>query len=316
MSRYSRQEILLGNNNQMKLQQAKIAIVGIGALGTVSAELLARSGVNELLLIDRDLVELSNLQRQNLFDEKDLGNYKVETAKIKLNKINSSIKINTGNIHLNKDNIDILNECDLVLDCTDNLQTRFLINDYCKKNNLPWVYSAAIKNSGYVFPIIKEGPCLQCFIKEPTHLETCSTVGVINTITTSIAALQVTLAIKMILQEEIEPILYHYNIWNQEFKKLKINKNVNCKSCNGSFDFLDNVKTTTIKFCAAGKYQIQGNKINRKEMKLRWQKLGNIIDDGITLRLNDIMLFNDGRAIIKANSEQEAQTIYSKYVGN
>jgi len=316
MSRYSRQEILLGKNNQLKLQQAKIAIIGIGALGTVTAELLTRAGIQKILLVDRDSIELSNLQRQTLFSEKDVGNYKTETAKDKLTKINSSIIIKTANVHLNKDNIDVLNEYDLILDCTDNLQTRFLINDYCKKYNKEWVYSAAIKNSGYVFPILKKGPCLQCFLEEKKNLETCSTAGVLNTITTSIAALQTTLAMKLILENNVEPILYHYNIWQQDFKKIKIKKRKNCLTCNNQFNYLEKNNQGTIKFCAAGKFQIQGNNIDKEKIKQQWEKLGDVIDDGITLRFNNIMLFNDGRAIIKAKSEQEAQTIYSKYVGN
>jgi len=316
MSRYSRQELLLGTNNQLKLQQSKLAIIGIGALGTVAAELLTRAGVKELLLIDRDLIELSNLQRQTLFDENDVNNYKAEIAKSKLKKINSDIKLISENVNLNKNNINILNDYNLILDCTDNLQTRYLINDYCIKNDKEWIYSAAIKSSGYVFPILKNGPCLQCFLEEKSNLETCSTVGVLNTITTSIASLQVTLAIKLILKQEVQPILYHYNIWNQEIKKIKIKKRKNCLTCNNQFNYLEKNNQETIKFCAAGKYQIQGNKINKEKIKQRWEKLGDVIDDGITLRFNNIMLFNDGRAIIKAKSEQEAQTIYSKYVGN
>ena len=315
--RYSRQEILIGKDNQKKIEQAKLAIIGIGALGTVTAELFTRAGIGELLLIDRDLVELSNLQRQTLFNEDDINNYKAETAKKKLKKINSKIKIITKNIHLNKDNIDVLNDYDLILDCTDNLQTRFLINDYCKKNSKVWIYSSAIKNSGYVFPILNDGPCLQCFIKQPINLETCTTAGVLNTITSSIAALQSTIAIKNILEGNVEPTLYHYNIWEQQFKKIKINKRDDCPSCNNRFNYLDNVKQMTVKFCSAGKYQIQGNdKIDREGIKKNWQNLGDVIDDGITLRFKGIMLFKDGRAIIKANTEEEAQVIYSKYVGN
>src|SRR3989338_6193437 len=222
-SRYSRQILLdqIGTEGQALLQNKKVAIIGIGALGTVAAELLSRAGVGNLILIDRDVVEPSNLQRQTLFDEKNLGKNKVLAAEKRINEINSEIKIESHSIHLNSENIGILQTADLVLDCTDNLQTRFLINDYCKKEKKLWIYAAAIKTSGYVMPIFPNGPCLQCFLTESGQ-ETCDTVGVLNTITVSIASLQATLALKLLLGKEIEPTLHHYDIWNQNFKKLNI----------------------------------------------------------------------------------------------
>jgi len=244
-SRYSRQILLneIGIEGQNLLQAKKVSIVGIGALGTVAAELLSRAGVGNLILIDRDVVEKSNLQRQTLFDEKNLGKNKVLAAEKRINEINSEIKIESHSIHLNSENIGILQTADLILDCTDNLQTRFLINDYCKKEQKPWIYAAAIKTSGYVMPIFPNGPCLQCFLAESSQ-ETCDTVGVLNTITVSIASLQVTLALKVLLGKEVEPTLYHFDIWNQNFQKLKIKKSKNCLTCfpsliNCSFLFLE-----------------------------------------------------------------------------
>src|SRR3989344_6084298 len=129
-SRYSRQILLkeIGREGQKLLQDKKVAIVGVGALGTVAAELLARAGVGNLILVDRDMVEESNLQRQTLFDEKDIGKNKAAAAEQRIKKINSDIKVEFHSIHLNPQNIDVLQSADLILDCTDNLQTRFLIN--------------------------------------------------------------------------------------------------------------------------------------------------------------------------------------------
>ncbi|MEK6969891.1 MAG: HesA/MoeB/ThiF family protein [Nanoarchaeota archaeon] len=318
--RYSRQILLpeIGLTGQETLQQKKVVIVGIGALGTAAAELLARTGVGNLCLIDRDVVELNNLHRQILFEESDVGKSKAVAAKEKLTRINSSIRITAEPIHLNLENISLLTKADLILDCTDNLETRFLINDFCKKENLPWIYAAAIKTSGYAMPILAGQPCLRCFLQEAS-LDTCDTVGVLNTITCSIAALQATLALKILLGKKIEPYLYYYNLWNQEFKKIKINKKEDCETCNGNYLFLENKKGNlkkAIRFCSAGKYQLFGPKPSFKELKKKWEKLGQVIDDGVTLQFREISLFKDGRALIKAQTEEEAQAIYSRWIGN
>ena len=318
-SRYSRQILLdqIGTEGQALLQNKKVAIIGIGALGTVAAELLSRAGVGNLILIDRDVVEPSNLQRQTLFDQKDLGKNKVTAAEQRINQINSEIKIKSHAVHLNSQNINILQSADLILDCTDNLQTRFLINDYCKKEQKLWIYAAAIKTTGYVMPIFPSGSCLQCFLTE-SNLETCDTVGVLNTITVSIASLQATLALKLLLGKEVESILYHYDIWNQSFKKINIKANKNCPTCAGTFTHLEKKETSKyIRFCSTGKYQVLGNKeLDLAEIQKRWEKIGKVIQDDASLQFQNITLFKDGRALINANSTEEAEAIYSKLVGN
>jgi len=297
-SRYSRQILLdqIGTEGQALLQNKKVAIIGIGALGTVAAELLSRAGVGNLILIDRDVVEPSNLQRQTLFDQKDLGKNKVTAAEQRINQINSEIKVETHAIHVNAQNINLLHSADLVLDCTDNLQTRFLINDYCKKEQKLWIYAAAIATSGYVMPIFPNGTCLQCFLSE-SNLETCDTVGVLNTITVSIASLQATLALKLLLGKEVES---------------------NCPTCAGNFTYLEKKETSKyIRFCSTGKYQVLGNKeLDLAEIQKRWEKIGKVIQDDASLQFQNITLFKDGRALINANSTEEAEALYSKLVGN
>ena len=318
-SRYSRQILLneIGQEGQALLQTKKVAIIGIGALGTVAAELLARAGIGSLLLIDREVVEESNLQRQTLFDEKDLGKSKAMAAEKRIAAINSKIQVESQAIHLSSESIQTLETADLILDCTDNLQTRFLINDYCKKEKKIWIYAAAIKTSGYVMPIFPGGPCLQCFLTE-SNLETCDTVGVLNTITVSIASLQATLALKVLLGKEIESALYHYDIWNQNFKKLKIVPKENCPTCRGNYAHLEQKKTSKyVRFCSTGKYQILGNqKVDLAKIKERWEKIGKVTGDNTLLQFQDITLFKDGRALINANSAEEAEAVYSKLVGN
>jgi len=316
--RYSRQILLkeVGRDGQAILQNKKVVIVGVGALGTVAAELLARAGVGSLILIDRDMVEESNLQRQILFDEKSIGKNKASAAEKRIKEINSEIKVEFHSIHLNSQNIELLQSTDLILDCTDNLQTRFLINDYCKKEEKIWIYAAAIKTSGYVMPVFPNGPCLQCFLTESSQ-ETCDTVGVLNTITVSIASLQATLALKILLGKEVESVLHHYDIWNQNFKKLNIKQKENCPACTGNFAHLERTeKSRYIRFCSTGKYQVLGPKVDLPEIKDRWEKLGTVTEDNSSLQFQNITLFDDGRALINAQSVEEAEAIYSRLVGN
>ena len=315
--KYSRQILLneIGTEGQQQLAQKTIAIVGIGALGTVTAELSARAGIGNLILIDRDYIEESNLQRQSLFTEHDIGKSKVQTAKEKLQQMNAQMSIHAEAISLNQTNINLLKNADLILDCTDNLQTRFLINDFAKKNNLPWIYAAAIKTEGYVLPILPSSPCLRCFLQE-TIAETCDTVGVLNTITHTIASLQFTIALQILLQKPIKQYLIYINIWTQELKKIKIKQKTSCPSCHNIFPALEKKEQKMIRFCSAGKFQIQGPKPDFQKLKQQWQKIDKVIDDTITLRFKNITLFKDGHTLIQAKTEEEAQATYSKYIGN
>src|SRR3989338_4173756 len=143
--RYLRQIVFekIGPKRQEILNKSKVVVVGLGALGSIAAELLARAGIGKIVLIDRDFVELSNLQRQSLYDEGDIDKPKVVVAKDKLSKINAYIDISSHFVDLEYDNVDIL-KSDMILDCTDNFYTRFVINDYAIKNNTPWIYAAVI----------------------------------------------------------------------------------------------------------------------------------------------------------------------------
>lgn len=318
MEKYSRQLLLkeIGLEGQRKLAQATVAIVGVGALGTVAAELLARAGVGKLLLIDRDIIEESNLQRQILFTEEDRGRSKAIVAKEKLQKINSLIAIDAHPIHLNSKNIGLLRDATLILDCTDNLQTRFLLNDYCHNHKIPWIYAAAIKTKGYVFPVLPGGPCLRCFLGTESG-ETCDTVGVLNTITMAIASLQTTLAIKMILGEKVKSELYSLDIWNQEFKTMMVKQKPQCPTCQGRYEYLEKEDIIkTIQFCSTGRYQIMGKPQNLMELQQRWERIDKVRRDNGLLQFKNIILFADGRALIKANSEQEALSAYAKWIGN
>jgi len=349
--RYIRQEIFkqIGKKGQQKLRKSTLAIVGLGALGSNSAELLARAGIGKLLLIDRDIVELSNLQRQSLFDENDVGKAKAASAKEHLSRINSDINIDFFIDDLNFENIvKILSKnIGLILDCTDNLETRFLINDFSVKNKIPFVYSSAVGSKGYVFNIVpNKTPCLRCFLKEASQLDTCETAGVLNTITNLISSIQVNEAIKILLNKKLnaserderelarrsrkhltrsqlpEKNLLFFDIWNNEMSKIKVNKNKNCICCaKNNFEYLNGKKSSRIvKLCGDNIYQINTKNIDKKQfnqLKNRLKKIGKVIDFEYCINFdNKLTIFQDGRALVKAKDEKEVKSLYSKFVGN
>ena len=326
--RYIRQEIFreIGKKGQAELVKSSVAIVGLGALGSVSAQLLARAGIGRLVLVDRDIVELSNLQRQPLFDENDVGKPKALTAKEKLGKINSDAEIQFFVDDLNSESIEkILNkEINLVLDGTDNLETRFLINDFSVKNKIPFVYSSAVGSKGYVFNVIPDKTaCLRCFLKEAAALDTCETAGILNTITNLIPSIQANEAIKILLKKaNPEKNLLFFDVWKNELSKIKINKNNSCICCaKRNFEYLSGKKLSKlIKLCGDNVYQIKAKStdINQfSNIKNKLKKIGKVVDFGYCINFDNILtVFNDGRALVKAKGEKEAKSLYSRFVGN
>ncbi|MBI2573326.1 HesA/MoeB/ThiF family protein [Candidatus Woesearchaeota archaeon] len=319
-SRYARQEILpqIGLTGQKKISDAIVAIVGLGALGSVTAELLARAGVGTILLIDRDVVERSNLQRQVLYAESDIGKSKVAAGQVRLQSVNGEIKIIPYAISLDARNISLLKNVKVIVDCTDNMYTRFVLNDYCRKNKIPLIYGSAIQTSGYVMSVLPTGPCLRCFLSD-VNLETCESAGVLNTATSAIASLQVTHTLRVITQsikkEEIGKLSY-INVWDTTLQSLVINQRKDCPTCNKKYEYLTKVPDIRpIRFCSTGQFQVQGKPVNLKTIEQRWRKIGNPVNDSLSLHLNNITLFADGRALIRAESKQEALKIYTKYVG-
>lgn len=228
--KYSRHEVIIGKEGQKKLMNSWVGIVGIGGLGCVAASLLARSGVN-LVLIDRDVVSITDLHRQILFNEKDIGLSKVEKAQECLNEANPDVKIKHHNLDLSSENINVLKSCDLVLDCSDNLDTKFLLNEFAVKNKVPLVYGSAIKGEGYVFNILPKGPCLNCFLEGSKSLVTCSDIGVLNYQAIIIGSLQVSQAFKILLKKDYEKSLIRFDVDRLELLKIKINKRKDCKVC-------------------------------------------------------------------------------------
>ncbi len=238
-SRYLRQLPFWGEEGQQELARKTVAVIGIGALGGVAAELLCRAGIGKLLLVDHDIVELDNLQRQSLYDEKDVGRLKVDAAEEKLSSINSEVHIEGIAAHTDGESIKKIfssTKIDMLLDCTDNLETRFVLNKFCKEQAIPWVHCAAAGTKGVVLPIT-DGFCFSCVFASAKQALTCEELGILNTASFSAASLQVNEALKILLKKEVRNELVVFDLWRGIFEKIKVKKNESCDVCNKNMQF-------------------------------------------------------------------------------
>jgi molybdopterin/thiamine biosynthesis adenylyltransferase len=331
--RYSRQYLLkhISNQGQKRLADSRVVIVGCGALGTVIADHLVRSGVGYIRLVDRDLVELSNLQRQILFDETDVGKPKAVAAATTLQRINSEITIESVVDDVNHSNVEhIIKKMNVVLDGTDNMLVRFLLNDACVKQKIPWIYGGAVETFGMTMNIIPQtGPCFRCVvpvIPDVGSLPTCDTVGVLNTIPAIIASIQSTEALKILLgKENISKNLLMYDVWQQDFQVVKINKKDDCECCGKHhFEFLNGKnKEAMVSLCGRGAIQItlmNTTAVSFDELGKKLQKLGDVEIHEVVLRFKipgyELNIFKNGRTIIiGTNNTKIAKSLYAKYVG-
>ncbi len=314
IERYKRQELFIGNDKQKRLNKSIVAVIGLGALGSLASELLARAGIN-LTLIDRDVVEITNLQRQVLFTEKDLGELKAESMRKHLSEINSNIKIDSYAIDLNYNNIKLIKNADLILDCTDNLETRFLLNEFAVKNKIPMIYGAAIRDKGTVMDIIPGKVCFNCIFNKSSSNETCDTCGVLNTITSLTASIQANEAMKILTNQGYETGLIRIDIADNSITRLSLKKNPNCSVCNGVYEYLNGKKDKDfIKFCGSNNFQFR-RKNNLEELKKRLSKTSKISYKEEFIKFDNIIIFKD-RVIIKASNENKARSLYSRYIGD
>jgi len=211
-----------------------VAIVGVGAIGNITTKLTSEEQIN-LILIDRDVVESHNLKNQPLYSKEDIGKPKAIVAAEKL-------KAKAYPEDLTFENINILDRADLILDCTDNLETRFLINDYCLKNKKPWIYAAGIKTKGTVMNFFPGEVCFRCIFKPVHGLDTCETSGIITEAATNIAFLQVSNALRTLSGEKVEKEMVRIDVKDNSLEKIKVKKQ-NCIACKGKYEFLEGKKT-------------------------------------------------------------------------
>ena len=236
--RFEKQIILkkVGFSGQKKINNARVLIIGMGGLGCPLLTYLASAGVCNIGITDYDKVELSNLNRQILFSTSDVGKFKVNQAKSKISKIYRKIKIKTFRIKVSKKNIDsIIKNFDIICDGTDNFETRYLINDYCKKNKKILISAAISKFDGHLFKynFKKKGPCLRCFMPEqPLEENNCETEGIFPPVAGIIGALQANEVLKTVLglKDDLNTNILVFNSLSMSLRKIKISKNLNCSN--------------------------------------------------------------------------------------
>ena len=336
--RYSRQARFapIGEAGQQQLAAARVLVIGLGALGTVTADQIVRAGVGFVRLIDRDFVELSNLQRQSLFDEEDVRSNlpKAVAAEERLRRINSSVQIEAKVDDVNPSNIeDWLADVDLVLDALDNFETRFVVNDACAKHRKPWIYTAAVGSYGLVMPVLPgTTPCLRCLLGNlpaPGSSPTCETAGVIAPITHIIASMQVAEALKF-LTGNLQPDnirLIAYDVWSHRFQRIDVGVDsmATCPVCSdGNYEYLDGNPLRTITLCGRNAVQlIPGVKgdIDFQELSKSIAAFGVVQFNDFLLRCSsppyELTVFKDGRAIVKGTEEAAtARSVYSKMIGS
>ena len=330
--RYSRQIVLgqIGKAGQKKLLDAHVTVVGLGALGTVSATLLARAGIGYLTLIDRDVVELVNIQRQVLYGEEDIGQPKALTAAEALRRVNSSIRVEGMAKDVNHATVmDLLAGSHMVIDGTDNLETRFLINEACVESGAPWVYGGAIGTEGRVMMIVPgKTACFRCFTRgrpAPGLLPTCETVGILNSVAAATASLQVTEAVKLLVGEKPSGMLSVLDGWTPELLRIKVERGKDCPVCvGGKREFLGG-KRTQVVAALCGQNTISFDPLHTGDIDLaglakRLKKIGKVKVAGPILLFEvsgyELTVFQDGRALIKGtDSPGTARSLYSKYIG-
>ena len=336
--RYSRQILFreIGNAGQKRLSDSRVLIVGCGALGASHAEMLSRAGIGHLRIVDRDFVEYTNLQRQTLFNEEDAEHRtpKAVAAKRRIAEINSGIKVEAIVADVNNSNIESLIEgCDLVIDGTDNFQVRYLLNDVCVKHKKTWIYGAAVSSYGTTMTIVPgKTPCLRCRFGEGPGAgssPTGETAGVIMPIISSISAIQVTEAIKILGGDtaSLHKSLIQIDVWQNDWRKIKLAEPTkDCKCCQQNiYEFLDaETQEFSAVLCGRNAVQIAPAKpvdldldafadkikfvtsVNQNEYLVRF-----------TVNENEVTVFGDGRAIIKGTDDvSKARSIYSRFVGS
>ncbi len=342
-NRYARQQQFLpiGKDGQHRISAARVAVLGCGALGSVAGEILARAGVGHLRLIDRDVVEWTNLQRQSLYDEQDAmeARSKAEAAAERLAQINSKISIDPVVVDVSCDNIcDVLCDMHLVIDATDNFNLRFLLNDWSLATQTAWVHGGCVGASGQVRLFTGLGhPCFRCLVPEPppaSVVATCDTAGVIGGATHAIASLQSIEAMKWISgnRDCVRPTVFSIDFWNNRVREITIDSSLSdiCVACHDKKrEFLDGERgrpSDAVVLCGRDTVQIDlgrtGIELDLQMFADRWAALGRVqttrffsrlfVDDTVSLTL-----FRDGRVLVSGTSDlSTARSVYDRFVGS
>jgi adenylyltransferase/sulfurtransferase len=336
--RYSRQILFspIGEAGQARLGDSTAVIVGCGALGAIQAETLARAGTGRLVLVDRDFVEASNLQRQIMFDEKDALDRlpKAVAAARRVERVNSSIAAEPVVEDLNFENVEeIITGADVVLDGTDNFETRFLLNDACLKLGIPWIYGAAVGSYGLTMTVRPgNSHCLRCLLEampDPGTGPTCDTAGVVMPIVSIIGSIQSAEAMKLMTGnvDKLHGSVIQVDVWRFDVRRIELEDGdrSNCAACGrGDYEFLrGSGRQVTTTLCGRNAVQVAGSsraRLDFEQLARRLRPVGEVAFNDFLLRLQvagyDITVFRDARSIIRGTSDQAvARSLYSRYIG-
>ncbi|HEV7300407.1 MAG TPA: ThiF family adenylyltransferase [Tepidisphaeraceae bacterium] len=344
VDRYHRQSLLpqIGLTGQQRIAASRVLLVGCGALGTVVADYLARAGVGHLTIVDRDVVESTNLQRQTLFDEADVaaGTPKAVAAVERLRRVNSAVSLEPVVADVHQDNIESLagvacdgQRVDLIVDGTDNAETRYLVNDVAVKHGLPWVYGAAVGVEGRVMAIEPQRTaCLRCVFPEapgPGELQTCDTAGVLGPVAGVVASLQAATALRMLVGGGATNELVTIDAWSLRLRSVSTvdAKRPECPACGQRhFEFLDATSPATTVLCGRDSVQLRPRaavKVDLAAVAAQWRSLGVVSQTPFLLRFSprglepdQLTLFNDGRVIVHGTSDPgRARTLVARFFG-
>ena len=336
-SRYVRQEIFrgIGKIGQEKIKKSRVAIVELSAIGTAVANNLARSGVGYIRVIDGDYIDITELQRQTMYTEEDAHQERLKAVVLQnyLKEVNSEVTIDTRITSLDSGNVDALfSDVDLVIDATDSLETRLLINEACHALKKPWIYGGALAAGGMTMNFIpgKNKPCFKCFLGDdvyvPGEQPTCATEGVLCSTTSMIASLQCAEALKILVgSDDLRSELLTFDLWENTFDCFPIKHNSDCPVCGKhKYEYYGKVfGMHTVSMCGKDAVQIipsrEGN-VDFPRYADKLQHQGNVTFTQYALDFDDgevqIKLFKTGRAIIKhVSDEQKARKAYAEYIG-
>jgi len=336
LNRYARQTVLpmIGAAGQQRLLSSRVAIIGCGATGTVIANHLARAGVGHLRIVDRDWVEWNNLQRQLLFDEADARDAvpKATAAEARLRAVNSEIQIEGIVSDLNAANVEaLIGDCDLVMDGTDNFETRYVVNDACVKLGKPWVYTGAVSTYGMSLLIRPEqSPCLRCAFPNPPPpgtAATCDTAGVLGPAVSVVASHSATEAIKWLVgaEDALAAGLIHVDTWDLTWRVLRLARDPHCPCCGDrKFPYLETEAAShATSLCGRNAIQItlgRSARLDLSQLAERLRPVGEVTVNGFLLKLRAgehlLTVFQDGRAIVQGTTDEAlARSLYARYVG-
>lgn len=333
--RYSRQELFagIGREGQARIRASRVAVVGCGATGSAVVSLLARAGVGFIGIIDRDYVESSNLQRQSLFDEHDAAESipKALAAAKKIAAVNSDVSVEGRVVDLTPENVhDHCSDVQLILDATDNFETRYLINDFAVEQNRPWIYMAAVGAYSLTMNILPgETACLSCIFPAAPHgiVETCDTAGILNSTANLVASIGATEALKLLVgaKDKLRRTLLSFDLWSNETSEIITDQpRPDCSTCQRrEFLHLAGEGRPHITLCGRNSVQIheRHRPVSFPEMDARLAPHGRVRHNDFVLKFwrddYEMTLFPDGRAIIKGTTDKAvARSLYARFVGS